>query len=239
MTKKLLIISVMLFGLVVGAVSVSAQEATQVQTTPMSLFFPVSVDPSTIAEVNLQPGVKSIHVRKIQEALKAMGYLPSNLETTEYLGPKTKEAIINFQKAKGLPATGFFGSLTRIALKKGLQASGEVIDKNVDIACMKTAVEKRENALLSAYDTYSGKLRTARETRKTDLLAAWSIQDPKERHAAIKAAWEKYRQSVKTARTEWNQSRKTIWTQFAQDAKNCKASAVETQDLETVEVAEE
>jgi hypothetical protein len=103
---------------------------------------------------------------------------------------------------------------------------------------MKTAVEKRENALLSAYDVLTGKIKTARETRKTDLLAAWSIQDPKERHTAIKTAWEKYRQAVKTATTEWNQSRKTTWIQFAQDAKNCRASAVETQDLENVEVAE-
>jgi peptidoglycan hydrolase-like protein with peptidoglycan-binding domain len=198
----------------------------------------VSVDPSTIAEVNLQPGTRSLHVKKVQEALKALGYLPSDLETTEYLGPKTKEAIRNFQRAQGLPTTGFFGPMTRAALKKGLQESGAVIDRNVDIACMKTAVDKRENALLTAYDVYAGKLRAARETRKTDLLAAWSIQDPKERHTAIKTAWEKYRQSVKTATTEWNQSRRTTWIQFAQDAKNCRASAVETQDLENVEVAE-
>jgi hypothetical protein len=44
---------------------------------------------------------------------------------------------------------------------------------------------------------------------------------------------------VKTARNEGNQSRRTIWIQFAQDAKNCRASAVETQDLEKVEIAEE
>jgi murein L,D-transpeptidase YcbB/YkuD len=239
MVKKLLIISLMLFGLAVGAVGVSAQEAIQVQpAAPVPLISSVSVDPSTIAEVNLQPGIRSLHVKKIQEALKALGYLPSDFETTEYLGPKTKEAITNFQKSQGLPITGFFGPLTRAALKKGLQGRGAVIDKNVNIACMKTAVEKRENALLSAYDVYSQKLRTARETRKTDLLAAWSIQDPKERHTAIKTAWDKYHQAVKTARIEWNQSRKTIWIQFAQDAKNCNASAVETQDLENVEVAE-
>jgi len=202
----------------------------------------VSVDSSAIPEVNLQPGIRSLYVKKVQEALKALGYLPSDLETTEYLGPKTKEAIRNFQNANGLPATGFFGPATRNALKNRLQEVGAtsvaVIDKNVDIACMKTAVEKRENALLSAYDVYAGKLKTARETRKTDLLAAWSIQDPKERQTAVKSAWDKFRQSVKTATIEWNQSKKTIWIQFAQDAKSCKASAVETQDLEKVEVAE-
>ena len=236
----------MLFGLVVGTVGVSAQEAIPVQPVtsatpamPVPLISSVSVDPSIIPEVNLRPGIRNIHVKKVQEVLKSLGYLPSNLETTEYLGPKTKEAIINFQKANGLPAAGFFGPATRVALKNAIQkGSGAVIDRNVDIACMKTAVEKRENALLAAYDVYFGKLRAARETRKTDLLAAWSVQDPKERGTAVKTAWEKFRQSVKTVTTEWNQGRKTIWTQFAQDAKNCKASAVETQDLERVEVAE-
>lgn len=100
------------------------------------------------------------------------------------------------------------------------------------------AVEKRENALLSAYDTNASKIKTAHETRKADLLTAWSVQDPKERHTAIKTAWDKYRQSLKTATSEWNQGRKTIWSQFAQDVKNCKASVIETQDLEKVEVAE-
>ncbi|MBI2097097.1 MAG: peptidoglycan-binding protein [Candidatus Sungbacteria bacterium] len=243
MTKKLLIVSLMLFGLVVGVVSVSAQNvATSIQPTgSVPLISSGSVDSSAIAEVNLASGTRSVHVKKVQEALKSLGYLASDLETTEYLGPKTKEAITNFQRAQGLPATGFFGPATRAALKKGLQGSGgdrAVIDRNVDIACMKTVVEKRENALLSAYDIYAGKIRAARETRKIDLLAAWSIQDPKERHTAIKAAWDKYSQGTKTATIEWNQSRKTIWAQSYQEAKNCRASAVETQDLEKVEVAE-
>lgn len=237
MTKISLIISLMLFGLAAGAIGVSAQEATP--ATPVPLFSPVSVDSSMVPEVNLQPGARSPHVRKVQEILKSLGYLPANLETTENLGPLTKEAIKKFQQDQGLPAFGFFGPATRAALKANLKASGAVIDRNVDIACMKTAVEKRENALLAAYDTLTQKVRAARETRKADLLAAWSIQDPAQRHSAIKAAWDKYRESVKSARTEWNQSRKTIWIQFAQDAKNCKASAVETQNLEQVEVVEE
>lgn len=243
MFKKSSIVFLMLFGLVIGAVGASGQEVVQSQTTgtvnaPAPLISSASVDASTIGEVNLPPGIKNIYVKKVQEALKSMGYFPSDLETTEYLGPKTKEAIINFQKSQGLPALGFFGQATRNALKKKLQeaGTGTVIDRNVDIVCMKTAVEKREVALLTAFDAYSAKLKTARETRKTDLLAAWSIQDAKERHTAIKAAWEKYRQAVKAATKEWNQSRRGTWTQFAQEARNCKASAVETQDLENVEV---
>jgi len=253
MAKKILIISLMIFGMAVGVVNVLAQETNQIQSTstvPLTasstpLISSVSVDPATIAEVDLQPGARNPHVKKVQEVLKALGYLPSDTKTTGYFGPQTRKAIKNFQRAQGLAATGFFNSTTRAALKKVLKEGRKegqvVIDKNVDIACMKTVVEKRENALLTAFDAYSTKLKTTRETRKTDLLAAWSIQDPKERHKAIKAAWDKYRQSVKTATTEWNGSQKEIWLQFVQDAKKCKASAVETvetQDLEKVEVTE-
>lgn len=237
----------MLFGLIAGAVNVSAQETVQSQSatpeSPAPLISPGSIDSSAasaIAEVNLRPGARSAEVKKLQQALKVLGYLPSALETTEYLGPKTKEAIIKFQKRQGLPARGFWGPATRAALKKELQAqrTEAIIDRNVDIVCMKAAVEKRENALLTAYDLYAGKIKTARETRKTDLLTAWSIQDPKERHSAIKAAWKKTHENVKAATTEWNQSRRTVWIQFAKDAKNCKASAVETENLENVEVTE-
>lgn len=228
----------MISWLTVGSMGVSAQVQPIVAPAPLPPL--VSTDTPTIAEVDLQPGTKSPHVKKVQETLKAMGYLPSDLETTEYLGPKTRDAIMNFQKAQGLSPTGFFGQATRAALRKNFQGRGsaEVIDKYVDIACMKTAVEKRENALMSAYDMHAGKLKTAREMRKTDLSAAWSIQDPKARHTALKTAWEKYRQSLKTATIEWNQSRKTIWTQFAQEAKTCRATAAETPDLEKVDVPE-
>ncbi len=241
MRKKFFIASLLLAGLILGGIKASAQEAVPATpATPVPLLSPVPLE-TAVPEVNLQPGTRSPHVRKLQEILKSLGYLPADLETTENLGPLTREAIKKFQRDNGLPALGFFGPATRAALKNMLRAraSEAVIDRNVDINCMKTAVEKRENALSSAWDTYSGKIKTARETRKTELLAAWSIQDPAQRHTAIKAAWEKYRNSLTTARTEWNQSRKTIWGQFAKEAKDCRASAVETQDLERVEIPEE
>jgi hypothetical protein len=64
---------------------------------------------------------------------------------------------------------------------------------------MKTAVEKRENSLISAYTTYTDKVKTARETRKSALLNAWTIENWKERRAAINQAWINYRKSVRSA----------------------------------------
>ncbi|MFH0755041.1 MAG: peptidoglycan-binding domain-containing protein [bacterium] len=241
MIKKLLIISLLVFGLV-GGISISSAQNINSVPSATSIISSADIDALTIADANLQLGMKNLNVRKMQEILKAKGYFPSNLETTENFGPKTRDAIINFQKANGIPATGFFGPATRAALKKDVRGSGAVINNSTTtIACVKTAIEKRENALLSAYDIFAGKLRTSRETRKTDLLIAWSIQDSNARNIAVKTAWDKNKKSVKIATIEWNQIRKTIWAQFAQDAKVCKASVVEieTQDLEKAEVIAE
>jgi murein L,D-transpeptidase YcbB/YkuD len=236
--KKLLIISLIFLGLT-GVVL--AQEASRFQpASPTPLLPSLTSKPLDIPDVDSRVGERGVHVKKIQEILKELGFLPADFETTEYFGPKTREAIMNFQKAKGLPATGFFGPITRNALRGHFSSDKkEVIDRNVDINCMRTAVEKRENAILAAYDTFTQKIRNAHQTRKTELLAAWSLQDPKQRHDALKSAWEKYRNSVKEAQKEWQQNRRTIWVNFVQEAKNCRPLAVETPELENVEVPKE
>ena len=245
MLKKL-IVYLILFGLFVGLV-VLAQEITPVQTgtEPTPLVLPEMTAPAVeIPEINLRPGVRNPQVRRIQELLISLGYLPTDLQTTDNFGPQTRRAMVNFQRDRGLPTTGFFGPLTREALRDKIRERGErgrevAIDREVDITCMKTAVEKRENALLAAWDTYSRDTRVARETRRTDFLAAWNIQDPKERQNAIKDAWKKYRESLKNARIAWNQLQRTTWTQFNQEVRNCRATVAETQDLEKIEVKEE
>ena len=241
MAKKI-IISAALFGLLAAALGATAQTLTQNQSAAAGGMVPLIslgvIDPSTIPEVNLQAGEKGPHVMKVQQALKSLKYLPADLEPTENFGPLTKQAIINFQKDNNLPAFGFWGPATRAALKNKLKEGGAVIDETVDGACMRAAVEKRENALLTTWDVYAGAIKAARETRKTELLAAWSIQDPKARHEAIKAAWTKFREGVKAAGNARKQSDKDTWTQFVQEAKNCKASAIETSDLEKVAEAE-
>jgi hypothetical protein len=237
MAKKLLIVSfLILLGLTTNGVKILAQASNQSQITEP---VPLIIDYSTVPEVNFRLGVKNNQIKKIYEIFKALGYLPSNVSISDYYGSNLKEAIKKFQKENGLPATGIFGPATRKALRKILKEGPIVIDKTVNLDCMKQVVEKRENAILSAYENYSQKIKNAHETRKTDLLAAWSIQDPIKRHKAIKLAWDKYRQNLKTVRIEWTQNRKTIWEQFIQDAKSCKATAVEIPDLEIIEVKEE
>ena len=93
----------------------------------------------------------------------------------------------------------------------------------VDLACMQTAVEKRDNAMIAAQDAYSASWKTALQTRRDELKAAWGIQDKKQREEAIRAAWKKFRESRKTGRENFRTARKNAWNTFKTDSKACKA----------------
>ncbi len=82
------------------------------------------VDTSTLTKNAVPPGLlvaawkRSLHVgttgedvRNLQSFLVRKGFLVIDSPTT-YFGAKTKAAVILFQKANGVPSTGFVGSLT-------------------------------------------------------------------------------------------------------------------------------
>lgn len=89
------------------------------------------------------------------------------------------------------------------------------------IACMKSAVEKRETSLITAFKTFADSHMIAREARKSALSAAWSIEDKIERRSAIKKAWADYKISRKAARQTWNTQRIAAWTEFQKDKTVC------------------
>lgn len=201
---------------------------------PIVLPSPTSTEALQVPEIDLREGMKGLHVRQLQEILKDLGYLPAEATTTGYLDSQTREAIRKLQMDNHLPQTGFFGPMTRALLKAKLKERGLEVDRNVDINCMKPLVEKRENALLSAWESYAGEIKTARETRKSELLNAWSIEDPFLRHSAIKSAWNKWRLSVITAKNHWITERIKIWSNFRAEAQNCQATSIEGPSLEEV-----
>jgi uncharacterized membrane protein len=97
--------------------------------------------------------------------------------------------------------------------------------KEVDLACMKNAVEKREDALKTARETYFNKVMQAYEARKSALLDAWTIQNHKERQKKIHEAWKNFRESVRSAWLEYKKEHNQIWKTFVQERKNCKANS--------------
>ena len=93
------------------------------------------------------------------------------------------------------------------------------------LACVKTAVEKRETALIATLESFYNAMKAAFETRKTELLAAWSITDGKERRKARYEAWKKFTKTYRESRKTHNNTRKEIWKTFGQEAKNCGVPA--------------
>ena len=94
----------------------------------------------------------------------------------------------------------------------------------IDTACAKTAVEKRENAIIAAEDASSASMKTALTTRLTALSAAWGQTDTAAREAALKAAHSAFKGSWKTTSTTLRTARKAAWSTFKTDAKACKIS---------------
>jgi len=91
-----------------------------------------------------------------------------------------------------------------------------------DLACVQAAVEKRDGAIIAAWDVLSPAIRSALVTRQQALVAAWGINNRKERRAAIKVAWRTFRASVKSARATFRISRISAWKTWRDDVKACR-----------------
>ena len=69
---------------------------------------------------NLKRGSKGAEVRQLQAALVKLGHMTQAQMNTGpgNFGPQTQQALKKFQAKHGVPATGFYGPLTRAAFKK-------------------------------------------------------------------------------------------------------------------------
>ncbi len=80
----------------------------------------------------LRLGSKGSAVRRLQAALRRWGYADVTVDGT--FGPKTEEAVKNFQRANGLNPDGKVGSLTLkkldITLPTGFTQSGRVVEQD-------------------------------------------------------------------------------------------------------------
>ncbi len=103
------------------------------------------------------------------------------------------------------------------------------LDANA-IACIKTAVVKREDALIAGFDTYAAALKSARQIRRDALSAAWDKTVAIERRAAVKAADRAFSEATKVARKTWNETRRSIWNTFTADRKACNVPTVSSVD---------
>lgn len=112
--------------------------------------------------------------------------------------------------------------LGALALGIAIPAVAEYAPKKVDLACMKTAVTKREDAIIAAKTKAFAAYDAAFKTRRDSLKSAWDKTNAKERREAINAAWKTFRESHKAARTTLRNEDKAAWTTFKTDRKTCK-----------------
>jgi peptidoglycan hydrolase-like protein with peptidoglycan-binding domain len=96
---------------VVGPKTRAALGLTYVTPAPTTALVPITFS------VELHEGSSGDAVRQLQTALKNLGFFPAAV--TDYFGPITKAAVINFQIAKGIDPIGIVGPKTRAALGLG------------------------------------------------------------------------------------------------------------------------
>ncbi len=102
------------------------------------------------------------------------------------------------------------------------------------LACMQTAVGKREDAIISAFSLFGTSMTANLTTRKNALMDAWKIANKKERNLAREAAWKAYRDSAEKAREALRSARKGAWDGFRTDRKACGSPATDTTTMDTV-----
>lgn len=93
---------------------VPVTETAPAQTIGQETIPPTSAVPPTAA----MPADKLARSKEIQTALKAANFYDGNIDGK--IGPKTKKAIIEFQRAKGLKPDGKVGPKTWSELEKYL-----------------------------------------------------------------------------------------------------------------------
>lgn len=86
-------------------------------TTDTKQSTPIST-PNFIFMRLIRYGQRGNDIVIIQNKLKEMGFFPKTVDSTGYFGTMTKQAVINYQKAKGLPATGQASQATLLTMSQ-------------------------------------------------------------------------------------------------------------------------
>ena len=77
------------------------------------------------ASAAVQEGDRGAEVTAVQQRLQELGYFPANI--TGFFGPVTKQAVIQFQQAKGLEPDGIVGTNTLMAMERQSQSNSKPV----------------------------------------------------------------------------------------------------------------
>lgn len=96
--------------------------------------------------------------------------------------------------------------------------------KKINLECLKSAVEARETAIITAEDALHVCIKAALETRKSALVAAWGSSTAKARNAGRKSAWNNYRADRKKCQKTYRNAVSLVWKNFHVAGKKCNFS---------------
>jgi hypothetical protein len=102
----------------------------------------------------------------------------------------------------------------------------------VDTTCMQSAVDTREAALITSWESFTEDISDALSARKTALSDAWGLTDIKAQNKAIASAWKTWKKASQDAHKALKSDRKTTWDTFKETTKtSCKISAPKDEAL--------
>ncbi len=96
----------------------------------------------------------------------------------------------------------------------------------VRASCIQSAVNKRETAGITAYDTYHTTVRNALGTRQTALKDAWGKTTISDRKKAVNNAWKTFRNSRLESRKTFKASQKSAWDTFKDEQRDCNTASL-------------
>jgi hypothetical protein len=95
----------------------------------------------------------------------------------------------------------------------------------LNLPCMQTAIEKRENSFLSSFDSYNTSVRSAMTIRNDALKSAWGITDKTQRKDAIRNAERAFKTSEKTTRKTRRDADKNAEKLYKIEIKLCEVKS--------------
>ena len=99
----------------------------------------------------LGPGADGAAVRSLQDRLVALGFLRAADAATApgFFGPFTQAAVLGFQRANGVPATGYYGSLSAAAMTRTAERAAAVPVEQLSLGARSEAVSTLQSLLRS------------------------------------------------------------------------------------------
>lgn len=113
------------------------------------------------------------------------------------------------------------GIMREVRNERTQRARSTRTSSTLDVACIQTAVAKREASLAQGFSAFSATISEAYSDRAAALGTVWSITDAGGRRLGLKTAWDAFQQSGKGARETLKTARKDAWKLYNAEVKRC------------------